>query len=67
MDLLSLASKACEFEEQMANGLLSEQRDFEASQYRAAASSAKRVLSQLDRENPGLLPLPHDGVAWRDR
>ena len=61
--LLGLASKAV---------ILSEQgctfhNDVERLQFDAAAIQVRPILARVDEENPGVMPVPHDGVEWKDR
>jgi hypothetical protein len=67
MLLIQVASKAAEFERYMFSGLLQDKRDFEATQWRAAIGQVIPVLRELDRQQPGFVPVPHDGVPWKDR
>lgn len=64
--LTAVASKACEFEEAFATGLDDRGMFVEARQVRAILGNTRPILKQLDDDHPGFLPLPHDGVAWKD-
>ena len=61
--LLGLASKAALLEE--TDGIFT--NDMERMQFLAAAQEVKPILARVDEENPGLVAIPHDGVAWKDR
>lgn len=67
MYLIQIASKGAEFSDHMWTGLRQDQKTFEADQWRAAVKEATTVLAKIDREQPGLMPVPHDGVEWKDR
>ncbi len=67
MYLIQIASKGAEFSDHMWTGLMQDQKTFEADQWRAAVKEATTVLAKIDREQPGLMPVPHDGVEWKDR
>ena len=63
MLLIALASKAALVAEN--NGIF--ENPVEQQQFVAAANAVRPVLSRLDQDNPGYIPVPHDGVAWADR
>ena len=65
--LIQIASKGAEFSSHMWTGLMQDKKTFEADQWRAAVTDATSVLAKIDRKQPGLMPLPHDGVPWKDR
>lgn len=67
MVLIQIASKASEFENYMWTSMMQDSKQFEADQWRAAVRAAILVLAKADREQPGLIPVPHDGVEWKDR
>lgn len=67
MVLIQIASKASEFERYMQVGMMQDGRQFEADQWKAAVTAAVEVLAKIDREQPGIVPLPHDGIEWKDR
>ena len=67
MLLIQLASKSAEFSDHMWSGLMQDHKTFEADQWRAAVKDATSVLVKIDREQPGLMPLPHDGRSWAER
>lgn len=67
MNLIQVASKAAEFEDHMWSGLMQDRKNFEADQWRAAVRQAVLTLAKIDREQPGIMPVPHDGVEWKDR
>lgn len=64
LTVLNLASKACEFEPALRLGLITEGLVFEADQFRGAVGQVIPILAKFDRENPGVLALPHDGLGW---
>ena len=37
------------------------------TQESALAQQAMQALAEIDTDYPGLIPVPHDGVTWRDR
>lgn len=63
--LIDLVSKACEHEIIFTKALLPD--EVLAAQFKYAAHEAKEVLGVIDASNSGLIPLPHDGIPWRDR
>lgn len=67
MTLISVASKACEHREQFLKGLHGSGMQFEASQVDAIILEASKLLAHLDEEYPSIVPVPHDGVQWKDR
>ena len=67
LQLISVVSKACEFEWLCVNGIEEVGRWEEAKQFKAACFEARKVLAEIDRANPGVVPVPHDGVQWKDR
>ena len=42
-------------------------RPMEGEQFMAAQKQVRPILKRLDEEYPGLMPVPHDGVGWKDR
>jgi hypothetical protein len=67
LTIIQLASKACEFEWLCINGIEEVGRWEEAKQFKAACFEASMVLAEIDKANPGVIPVPHDGVQWKDR
>ena len=70
MLLLAIASKAALVAEDLEkyspdNPVLADH--MERVQFIASAREARAVLARLDAEFPGLVPVPHDGVQWKDR
>ena len=63
MTLIQLCSKACVIHPHkiMFDKLL------EGEQFTAAQKEVIPILAKLDEEYPGLMPIPHDGVPWRER
>jgi hypothetical protein len=50
-----------------AAGLIQGEKEVEANQILSMKNDCIQVLGKLDRENPGLIPVPHDGVEWSVR
>jgi len=65
MILIQIASKACEFEKEFIKGLAP--NIAVADQVSASINQATSVLGQLDEKYPGLIPLPHDGISWKEK
>ena len=71
--LMSMASRAALLAEELeANAdepifhpILS--NDMERIQFIAAGKNTAKILARVDREAPGLVPLPHDNIPWADR
>lgn len=63
LSLIALASKTCLLIEQdfkIESGM-------ERMQLRAAADQVRPILAKIDKAFPGLIPIPHDGVTWKER
>ena len=68
MLLLALASKSALMAEDMDNLSPDAPMDpVERVQFIASAKETRVILARLDTEFPGLVPVPHDGVQWKDR
>jgi len=66
--LMALASKAALMAEDMEIYDPDEPMDpIERVQFIAAARDVRAILARVDKENPGMVAIPHDGVAWKDR
>jgi len=66
--LMALASKAALMAEDMEKYDPNEPMDpVERVQFIAAAKDVRPILARVDKENPGMVAMPHDGVAWKDR
>lgn len=63
MAILSFASKSAE----MLSQKTPPWHDVDIAQWKALATQAEKILARLDAEWPAMIPLPHDGVAWKDR
>ncbi len=63
MTLVSLASKTCEALENI-RVFLDSGAGVNLAQWDAFAQEARPILARLDRDNPGMVALPHDGVGW---
>jgi hypothetical protein len=64
MALLSFAGKSAEMLEDSLKSALVEMNMI---QWVALRKEAVKVLRRLDADWPAMLPLPHDGVGWKDR
>ena len=51
-----LAEKGCVFT-----------NDVERDQFIALANSARPILAKIDKDNPSMIPIPHDGTPWTER
>lgn len=67
MLLVALASKAALVAEDLDNAVPVLSNHMERVQFIALAREVRAVLARLDAEFPGLIPVPHDGVQWKDR
>lgn len=67
MALIAVVSKALEFREEWGGGLVLHNRLVENTQIQSALDTALPIMARLDRDNPGALPLPHNGVPWGER
>ena len=68
MLLLAIASKAALMAEDMENlSPDAPMEPMERVQFIQAAKDTRAVLARLDKEFPGLVAVPHDGVQWKDR
>ncbi len=69
MLLLALASKAALVAEDLENSPDNPTfpTHMERAQFVATASEVRAILARLDKEWPGLIPVPHDGVTWKNR
>lgn len=62
MALVQLCSKACLLDaHKITDGHI------EQIQFHVAQNAVVPILGRLDKEYPGLMPVPHDGVSWKDR
>lgn len=61
MALLSFASKSLEILEE---NQLPPANAMDLNQWVALGTQAHIILARLDKDNPAMLPLPHDGVSW---
>jgi hypothetical protein len=64
MAVLSFASKSAEM---LEDNLKAQTNPMNLTQWRALAEVVRPILKRLDTDNPAMLPLPHDGVGWKDR
>lgn len=67
LTLAAMASKACEYMPCFAAGLVHGEKEVEAQQVINMKNDCIRVLGELDRQNPGMMPVPHDEVMWAER
>lgn len=63
MLLIALASKAALVAEE--NGIFT--NPVEQAQFIASANDVRPILARLDADYPGFIPVPHDGITWKDR
>ncbi len=63
LKLIALASKAALVAE--TNGIFD--NPVEQEQFIEAAKEVRPILARLDETQPGFIPVPHDGVPWKDR
>ena len=63
LQLLALASHAALLAEN--DGAFT--NDIERQQFVALANMIRSLLKKIDQEQPALIPIPHDGVAWAER
>lgn len=66
LTLASMASKVCENHVDFYAGLFAAGKEVEASQIDGMLHDCISVLGKLDRQNPGLMPVPHDGETWAE-
>ena len=63
-----LASKAAVFTERdPASAFTDASFPVEFEQMKQAAVRVRPLLAKWDEDNPGLLPVPHDGTPWQER
>ncbi len=67
LTLIRVASKAAEFEDWILPGLRRNGLAVDADQLGFDLHQAKRVLADLDRAYPSVVPVPHDGKTWAER
>jgi hypothetical protein len=71
MTAINLLSKACLLAEKMEDNEAIARAAFdnqiERLQFMEAAEQVRPLLAMLDRQWPGLMPIPHDGVPWKKR
>ncbi len=66
--LLALASKAALLAEDLETYSPDNPMEpMERLQFIAAARDVRPILAKVDKENPGLVAIPHDGIHWKDR
>ena len=66
--LIELASKAAVMAERDPASVFTDSNfPIEFEQMKQAAARVRPLLAQWDKEQPGLLPIPHDGIAWSER
>ncbi|MHC4566632.1 MAG: hypothetical protein ACYTE3_12840, partial [Planctomycetota bacterium] len=61
--LLSFASHAAMH---LHNGFVFP-NDVDRLQYTASGNEVAKLLARVDREAPGVIPLPHDNISWKER
>ncbi len=67
LTLIRVASKAAENDEIIKNALLRNGMIMDSEQLAFDLHQVKRVLADLDRAYPSVVPVPHDGVTWNER
>ena len=67
LTLIRVASKAAENDEIIKNALLRNGLMMDSEQLAFDLHQAKRVLADLDRAYPSVVPVPHDGRTWAER
>lgn len=71
MTAINLLSKTCllaekiEQDEVIARCVFDNQ--IEKLQFQEVADMVRPILAMLDKEWPGLMPIPHDGIPWKKR
>lgn len=65
MTLIDLCSKVCVIRPHKI--MFSSPIKIKKEQFMAAQKQVIPILKRLDEEYPGLMPVPHDGVEWKDR
>jgi len=64
LTLAAMASKACEHMSCFAAGLVQGEKEVDANQVISMKNDCIRVLAKLEKQNPGMMPVPHDGGTW---
>lgn len=67
MTLIACASKACEFKKEFLIGVESVGKIVEGQQIDSILSNTMKLLADMDEIYPGIVPVPHDGIAWKER
>lgn len=66
LQLLALASKVCEFADELTFiDPVARQREF--AQIIPIIHETEKVLVRVDQDFPGFVPVPHDGGPWAER
>lgn len=65
--LIRVASKVAENDEVIKNSLLRVGQMMDSEQLGFDLHQVKRVLADLDRAYPSVVPVPHDGRTWNER
>lgn len=66
LQLLALASKVCEFKDELVFiDPIARQREY--AQITPIIRDVENVLARVDQDFPGFVPVPHDGVQWAER
>jgi len=63
LTLIDFCSKAC----LLHTSKIAFDNPVEGLQFSAAQQAAVPILALLDERYPGVIPMPHDGVGWKDR
>ena len=65
--LAAMASKACENMDHFAAGLLLVDKEAETLQILDMQNDCIQILAKLEKQNPGMMPVMHDGETWAER
>lgn len=67
LTLIRVASKVAENDEVIKNALIRNGLMMDSEQLAFDLHQVKRVLADLDRAYPSVVPVPHDGQTWAER
>jgi len=66
LSALAFISKTIEIDEREGEGMMIG-HPLEAQHWGIMKSQMKGILAEFDKKHPTLLPVPNDGVCWKDR
>jgi len=66
LSALAFISKTIEIDEREGEGIVIG-NPLEAQHWGIMKSQMKGILAEFDEKYPSLLPVPNDGVCWKDR